>query len=110
MKYSTVLLITFLLLGFRFSAKAQSECKEIKATIEVFQAGEKAEKASIEIVLEGQSISLLEIALVGPKGYFKKDIQETVIMNLQKGNYTLVLSSKKESYNFCQKHFEFTIN
>ena len=89
-------------------ANAQTGCKDIKATIEVFQAGQKGEIASVMIDFHGQSNAELSISLIGPKGYFKKDIQESEIKDLQKGTYTIVFSSKKED-NFCMKHFEVII-
>jgi len=91
-------------------ASAQGNCKEIKATMEVFQAGQKAEKASITIDFHGHPISELFVTLIGPKGYFEKDIQESEIKDLQKGTYTLVITSKRKEDNYCQKHFGFTIN
>ena len=102
--------LTFCLVICSFAARAQDNCKEIKATIEVFQAGQKAEKASVKIDFKGQSNSNLNLTLIGPKGFFRKDIQESEIQGLQKGAYSLVITPKREEDNFCQKHFGFTIN
>jgi uncharacterized membrane protein len=101
--------LTFCLVTCSLAALSQDNCKEIKATIEVFQSGQKAEKASLAIDFHGHPISDLFVTLIGPKGYFEKDIQETEIKDLQKGTYTLVITSKRKEDNFCQKHFGFTV-
>jgi hypothetical protein len=87
---------------------AQSHCKEIKAEVEVFQAGQKTEKASVNIDFKGQSAFLFSITLFGPKGY-SKDIVESEIKGLEPGSYTLVFVPKNESDNYCMKHLQFTI-
>jgi|GEM_PF-6522068 len=89
-------------------ARAQTECKEIKATIEVFQAGQKAEKATVAIDFHGQRQSSFDITLLG-KGFSKKDIQEQEIKNLESGKYIIVFNPKNEEDGFCLKHIEFTI-
>lgn len=89
--------------------KAQTDCKDIKATIEVSEAGQKSEKASVTIDFHGQSQSLFVITLLGVKGFSKVEIQEEEIKNLNKGKYMLVFTSKKEEDGFCIKHVEFTI-
>ena len=91
-------------------AKAQTDCKDIKATIEIFQAGQKAEKASVTIDFHGQSTSSFTVSIIGPKTFFKKDIKETEVKELHKGTYTLVFAGKREEDNYCMKHLEFTIN
>jgi hypothetical protein len=88
---------------------AQSDCKEVKASIEVFQAQNEAENGSIKINFNGQSGASFILTLIGPKQYYLKDIQETEIKGLKKGTYTLVVNGRKEQDNFCQKHFEFMI-
>jgi hypothetical protein len=90
-------------------ALGQDKCKEIKATIEISQAGQKAEKGSITIDFKGQSASLFSITLVGPKGYSKKDIAENEIKGLDAGSYTLVFGPKNDGDSFCMKHIQFTI-
>jgi hypothetical protein len=104
-KYLTIVLI----LAFGI-AKAQSGCKEIKATIEVFQVGQKSEKASVTIDFHGQPTISFIVSIIGPKTFFKKDIKETELNELQKGTYTLVFAGRHEEDNYCMKHLEFTIN
>jgi hypothetical protein len=101
------LLIAFVL-AFEV-ANAQSNCKDIKATIEVFQAGQKAQKASVVIDFHDQPQSSFEVFLLGSKGFAKRDILETEIRDLAKGQYTLVFSSRREEDGYCIKHFEFII-
>ena len=103
-KYLTIVFI----LAFGI-AKAQTECEAIKATIEVFEAGQKSEKASVAIDFHGQAQSLFVITLLGVKGFSKMEIQEEEIKNLNKGKYMLVFTSRKEEDGFCIKHVEFTI-
>lgn len=102
--------LTFCFLICSVGTQAQDNCKEIKATIEVFQAGQKTDKASFTINFHGQSSASLNLTLIGPKGFFRKDIQENEVKDLQKGAYTLVITPRREEDNFCQKHFGFTIN
>jgi hypothetical protein len=102
--------LTFCIVICSWKVQAQDKCREIRATIEVSQAGQKTEKASLTIDFRGQSSSSLNVTLIGPKGFFRKDIQENKVKDLEKGTYTLVITSKKEEDNFCQKHFGFTIN
>lgn len=101
--------LTFLLVMCLSLANAQSNCKEIKATIEVFQAGQKEDKGLVTIDFHGQSRYSFEVSIIGTRGYFKKDIQENEIKEIEKGTYTLVFTSRKEEDNFCIKHFEFII-
>ena len=101
--------LTFFLLLCVGLANAQDNCKEIKATIEVFQAGQKAGAASVVIDFHGQASSQFAVTLIGPKGYYKKDIIETEVKGLNKGSYTLVFSPKNESDNFCMKRLALTI-
>ena len=91
------------------TARAQSECKEIKATIEVFQAGQKTEKASVAIDFHGESKSSFQITLLGTKGFSRKEVQEEEIKNLDQGKYMLVFTPKKDEDGFCIRHLEFTI-
>ncbi|HTH55439.1 MAG TPA: hypothetical protein VL728_05295 [Cyclobacteriaceae bacterium] len=100
--------LSFCIVICSLAALAQDNCKEIKATIEVFQAGQKTEKASFKIDFKGQPSSLFSITLIGPKGYSKKDITEDEIKGLDAGSYTLVFAPKDES-SYCMKHFQFTI-
>jgi hypothetical protein len=90
------------------TAKAQTDCKDIKATIEVFQAGQKAEKASVTIDFKDQPKSLFEVSLLGPKGYSKKDIQESEVSELNTGVYTLIIVYKRKD-DVCMKYFEVKI-
>jgi len=53
-------------------AKAQTGCKEIKATIGVFQAGQKSEKASITIDFQGQPTTSFTVSIIGPKPFSKR--------------------------------------
>jgi hypothetical protein len=102
--YLTVVLV----LAFGI-ATAQSECKEIKATIEVFGAGQKSEKPLVTIDFHDQPQSLLVITLLGVKGFSQMEIKEKEIKNLNKGKYMLVFTSRREEDGFCIKHVEFTI-
>ena len=101
--------LTFVLV-LAFGITNAQNCKDIKATIEVFQAGQKSEKASVAIDFHGQSVAFFNITIIGPQGFYKKDIQESEIKDLLKGTYTLVFVPKEEKDNFCMKHFEFTID
>lgn len=105
--FNNYLLIAFFL-AFGVS-QAQTRCKEIKATIEVYQRGQKGEQASVVIDFKDQAKSSFDVTLLGPKGYIKRDIQESEINNLPVGVYTLVLTSKREEDGYCIKHFDFTI-
>src|SRR5882762_717877 len=102
-----LIIVFFLIFG---RANAQTGCKDINATIEVFQAGQKSEKASVAIDFHGLFIGSFKITIIGPQGYYKKDIQESEIKDLLKGTYTLVFVPKDERDNYCMKHFEFTID
>ncbi|MBS1680199.1 MAG: hypothetical protein JST48_00660 [Bacteroidetes bacterium] len=101
--------LTICLMACISVAKAQGNCKEVKATIQVIQSDETYGKGSVKIDFKGQSRQGIAVSLVGSKGYFKKDILEDEIKELNKGAYTLVFNSKTEEDNFCIKHFEFTI-
>ncbi|HCW08540.1 MAG TPA: hypothetical protein DGG95_14370 [Cytophagales bacterium] len=89
--------------------RAQGDCKETKATIEVLQASQNDDKALVKINFHDQNSLSFQVSLVGPKGFFKDNIQEKEIKGLKEGTYTLVLTPIHEKDNFCMKHFEFTI-
>ena len=102
----------YLTLGFLFlslCAFEESDCKEINASIEVFDAKQDGQNGSVKIDFKGQSSSSFVTSLVCPKKYFKKDILTYEVTELKKGIYTLVLVGKNERDNFCPKHFEFTV-
>ena len=101
--------LTFCFVISSLAAFAQDNCKEIKATIEVFQPGQKEEKGSVKIDFHGQSSSAFSITLFGPKGYLRKDIQELELKNLDQGKYVCVFDPKRKEVGFCIKHFEFTV-
>jgi hypothetical protein len=90
-------------------AKAQTACTEIKATIEVFQSGQKSEKASVSIDFKDQSQSSFSVFLFGIKGLHKKNIEGDEIKDLDRGKYLLVFTSRREEEGFCMKQVEFTI-
>lgn len=97
-----LLILFFLTSG---SLKAQTNCKEVKAEIEVSKAdGNQV----VKIDFKGQKTDQLTISLVGPKGYLKTDIEEKEIKGLASGKYTLVINGRREG-EYCLKHFQFTI-
>ena len=91
-------------------ADAQSDCKDIKATIQVIEAGQKSKEASLTIDFNGQASTSFTVSIIGPKSYFKRDVREKEVKELGKGTYTIVFVGKREEDNFCMKHLEFTIN
>lgn len=91
------------------SAHAQNNCKEIKATIEVFQAGQKSEKASVSIDFKGQSQFSFAVFLFGLKRVKRKEIEGNQIKDLDQGKYLLVFTSRRDEDDFCIKQTEFTI-
>ena len=91
------------------NATAQVECKEIVVSITYQDSDKEGLNGSLKIDLKGQSPSSVVIHLVGPKKYFKKDINEKEVTGLKRGTYTLVFSGRREQDTFCQKHFQFVI-
>ena len=101
--------LTFCLVTCSLAALAQDNCKEIKATIEVFQAGQKAEKGSVKIDFHGQSQSSFSVFLFGMKLVKRKEIEGDEIKDLEPGRYMLVFTSRKDEDDFCIKQTEFII-
>jgi hypothetical protein len=84
-------------------AKGQTACVEIKVTADLSYTEKGA--AVVKLDFKGQSPELFDTFLIGPKGYFNKDFEDT-IGNLRKGTYSVVIIGHSESNNFCQKFLE----
>jgi hypothetical protein len=96
-----------MLAGFWADAKWQynnSDCSDLKASITIDATN------SVKVNVAGIQ-GKMRIHLIKENGYAKKDISESQLINLESGNYTIVIVDQRKSVSgfFCQKHLEFTI-
>jgi hypothetical protein len=102
-------LIFLVLICFSISHEGKAQkCKFIEASPEVVQPIGTQATGSIKINYQGNQQEF-KAALIGPKGYFKKDILDIEVTGLKKGMYTLVLMGRKEDHEYCLKPVELTI-
>ncbi len=101
------LLLTFLLLfcllanGRPLQDRAD-DCDQFKVNISV--------NNNNEVLLEVSGLKGKQILhLVGSKGFAKENISVEELNTLKKGSYLLIVIDQKDSNNYCQKHFDFTI-
>jgi hypothetical protein len=104
---SQFIFLLIFLAGISTTVNAQIKCKAIEATAEVIYS--PTGSGSVSIQFRGESPSLFTIYLVGPKGYFNKEIKDDLISGLEKGNYTLIFTPVSEKDNFCLKHVELAV-
>lgn len=102
---SRLLFVSLVLVGFFANSEPSviaSECDQFKVKVTV----DKNNKVVLEVSgLKGKQV----LHIVGNRGFAKEYISQEELNNLGKGSYVLIVIDQKDSENYCQKHFDFTI-
>lgn len=102
---SRLLLSSLVLLAFMATAKplpSSSDCDQFNVKVTVSQTN--------QVVLEVSGLKGKQILhVIGSKGFSKQNVSPEELNSLGKGSYVLIVIDQKDSENYCQKHFDFTI-
>jgi hypothetical protein len=93
-----------------FCSPGFGQCKKFSAETKVIHTTNEGANGAIEIEIRGISTDELSVNLFGPKRKNRLGLSELVINGLEKGDYLLVLSPKKEGDNICPVSINVTIN
>jgi len=98
---SSLVLLTFMATA-RPLLNNPSDCDQFNVKVTVNQTN----KVMVEVSgLKGKQI----LHVIGSKGFAKQNVSLDDLNSLGKGSYVLIVIDQKDSENYCQKHFDFTI-
>ena len=109
MKTLKPLVIIFFFIHF-FYLPGYGQCKKFSAEAKVIHTTNDDTNGAIEIEIRSISPNDLTVNLFGPRRKNRLGLSEFVIRDLEKGDYLLVVSPKKEGDNVCPVSINVTIN
>lgn len=92
--------------NFKFSEFA---CKKPDVTVEAKSDPNDKKKGTLVIDFKNENVSALVVSVVGPKKFYIKNLEESELKGLSKGNYTVVIVGKDDSQNYCPTHIQLEI-
>jgi hypothetical protein len=90
--------------------KSFGQCRDINVKSKITHTTNGLNNGSVELEINGNSGQELSINLFGPQKNNRLDLSESIITNLEKGNYIIVVSGRKEGNNLCPVAINVTIN
>lgn len=103
------LVITLFLLAF-VCVKGFGQCNEIQVKTKVTNTTEGQSNGTIELEVSGNAGHDVSINLFGPRRNNRLDISGSIITDLEKGKYIVVVSGRKEGNNLCPVAINVIIN
>jgi len=103
--------LVIILLFFVFaSVKGFGQCKKMAVDSNITHTSAGQNNGAIELDIKGNGGEQVSINLFGPRRNNRLDLEELTIKDLEKGNYIIVVSGRKEGSDLCPVAINVTIN